>query len=285
MPIDEGFRRNNVLSTHILEWATGKSLDIDTPVYSKRNADAIADTWSIRLLYGLNSWTVELPPDSPLSLLMDLAFRCLNTKMPIPKTRFKLCHDRTHFSFDSIPLNSTAIKNGDRLTVETTPEPQQTQAYYGSDSMCLIKLYRSDNYTADACFWVPRDTETSVLSLLIRYWHWSESDFIADSVLPSQIEAWTPVKDPEDFLKRYWILDSSMPLRAVIRDYALEGWLENEPIFEKPHTHHGIISITQTLPDYRPYHQSPSYTEDTSLRLPKSQRQRSGKNCSEFETY
>ena len=124
------------------------------------------------------------------------------------------------------------------LRVETTSVPPRNLDFYGSESMCLIKLYRGRDDKACACYWVPRDTEASLLSLLIRYWHWSESDLIAAAFSSSELEAWTPNNESEDFLERYWVLNASNPLRDVIQDYAIEGWLENEPIFEKPHSQH-----------------------------------------------
>lgn len=237
--MDPGSRRNHILSTRIMEWATGKSPDLETMIPSKRKADAMEDTWKLRLCYGLDSWIVEIPPLSPLSLLTELAFRCLNSKVPTSITHIKLYHGGTLLSFDSAALNSTAIKDGDPLRVETISVLPQNPEFYGSDLMCLIKLYRGRSDNARACYWVPRDTEASLLTLLIRYWHWSESDLIADAVTPSQLEVWTPNNKSEDFRERYWLLNTSYSLRDVIRDYAIEGWLENELIFEKPLSQHG----------------------------------------------
>jgi hypothetical protein len=109
--------------------------------------------------------------------------------------------------------------------------------------MCLIKLYRGRHDKAQTCYWVPTNTKASLLSLLIRYWRWSESDFLADPVTSSQLEAWTPLTESEDFLERFWVLNTSTPLGDVIRKHALEGWLENEPIFEKPHSQHSKNSM------------------------------------------
>jgi hypothetical protein len=260
--MDSISRRNDVLSARIAEWATGRSTDfeLETTIPSKRKADEIADKWNLRMCYGLDNWSAEVAPSSPISLLTDLAFRYLNAKMPTSMTHIKLFHGSRRISFDSTILTSTGIKDGDLLRVETSPEPPQTIPCYGSDSMCLIKLYRGRQDKARACFWVPRDTDARVLSLLIRYWHWSESDLIAQAVTPSQLEVWTPNNESEDFLEEYWAVDTSDSLRDIFQDYACEGWLENEPMFEKPRSIHSI-HISQTLPDYRPHHQSTTYIE------------------------
>ena len=227
LPMDPGSRRINVLSARIAEWATGRLTDLEpeTTIPSKRKADDMANKWNLRLCYGHHNWTLEVAPSSRLSLLTDLAFRCLNSKLPTSMTHIKLYHGTQRISFDSTTLSSTAIKDGDLLTVETTPEPTQTLESYGSDSMCLIKLYRGRQDKARTCFWVPKDTEARVLSLLIRYWHWSEADLVADAVKSSELEVWTPNNNSEDFLERYWVVPASHSLRAIIQDYASEGWL------------------------------------------------------------
>lgn len=239
--MDSGTRRNQVVSTHILEWASGKSLDLETTIPAKRKSDDVDDIWKLRLCYGLDSWIVDLPSDSSLSYLTELAFRCLNTRASTPITQIRLYHGSTRLSYDSAMLSSTAIKDGDPLRVETATLAQPSLT--DSASMCLVKLYRGRHDKARACFWVPKDTDASLLSLLIRYWHWSESDLIAEAVSSSGLEAWTPDTRSEDFLERYWSLDSFNSLRDVIRDYAVEGWLENDPIFEKPQHQHGTCSI------------------------------------------
>jgi len=201
------------------------------------------DVWKLRLCYGQDIWIVEIPSNSSLSFLTELVFRCLNMKEPTSITNIGVYHGSMRLSYDSSSLNSTAIKDGDSLGIVTTAVAQPTVRFYGSTSMCLVKLYRGPRDKAQACFWVSKDTEASLLSLLIRYWHWSESDLIAGVVSPSKLEAWIPKTTSEDFLERYWSLNTFTSLRDVIRDYAVEGWLDNDPIFEKPQSQHSTHSI------------------------------------------
>jgi hypothetical protein len=245
LPMDSGTWRNQFVSTRIAAWASGKSANRATTIPAKRKSNALDDTvWKLRLCYGVDSWIVELSPDSSLSFLTELAFRCLNTRVPTSMAHIRLYHGSTRLSYDSARLTSTAIKDGDPLRVETTNTgPQPNVGIYSSVSMCLIKLYRGHYNLARTCFWVPKDTDASLLSLLIRYWHWSESDLVAEAVSSSEIEVWTPITKSEDFLEKYWCLKTSSSLKDVIRDYAVEGWLENGPMFEKPTFQQGTNCI------------------------------------------
>ena len=260
--MDSGTRRNQLVSTRIAQWASGKSANLETTIPAKRKSDALNDTWKLRLCYGVNSWIVELPPDSSLSFLTELAFRCLNTRVPTSMAHIRLYHGSTRLSYDSAALTSTAIKDGDPLRVETTAVAQPNLGFYSSVSMCLVKLYRGRYDRARTCFWVPKDTDASLLSLLVRYWHWSESDLIAEAVSSSEIEAWTPDTKSEDFLEKYWALKTSSSLKDVIRDYAVGGWLENGPMFEKPTFQQGTNSIDEPFPDSRSDFQSPQYAQN-----------------------
>ena len=70
-------RRNQLVSTRIAEWASGKSANLGTTIPAKRKSDALDDStvWKLRLCYGVDSWIIELPPDSSLSFLTELAFQ------------------------------------------------------------------------------------------------------------------------------------------------------------------------------------------------------------------
>ena len=231
--MDPGSRKNQLVLTRIMEWASGKSSDLDPSLPSKRKSDALETNWKLRLCHGVDSWVVEIPPNGSLSFLTELSFRCLNSKVPTSITNIRLYHGASRLSYDGASLTSTAIKDGDPLRVETTSAAEPNLGFYGSESMCLVKLYRGRCDKARVCYWLPKDTNASLLSLMIRFWHWSESDLIAQPVSSSELEVWTPNTKSEDFLERYWSLDTSNSLRDIIRTYGVEGWLENDPIFEK----------------------------------------------------
>jgi len=162
---------------------------LEANIPHKRKSDGIDDVWKLRLCYEQDIYIVEIPSNSSLSFLTELVFRCLNMKEPTSITHIGVYHGSTHLTgYDSTSLNSTAIKDGDSLRVVTTAVAQPTVRFYGLNSMYLVKLYHGPCDKAQACFWVSKDTEASLLSLLIRYWHWSESDLIAGVVFPSKLE-------------------------------------------------------------------------------------------------
>ena len=245
LPMRSDYRRNHRLLKRIQEWASGRNLDLKRTIPAKRKSDAMDDAWKLRVCYGLGSyqWIVELPPDRPLSFLTELAFRCLNTKVPTAITDISLYHGNTRLSSDRTELNSTAIRDGDTLRVETTAplKPVEPSLKLYDSVSCLIKVYCGSEDRAKVCFLVPKDTEASLLSILIRYRHWSDSDLTAEAVSLSDLELWTPDTESEALLKGYHPLKSSSSLRDVIQEYAVEGWLENDPILEKPLSRQGTI--------------------------------------------
>src|SRR5208282_1676762 len=106
-----------------------------------------------------------------LSDLHDLAFRCVNLKVPMELSSIRVFHADTPVLSSNLAVSSTSIKPGDAIKIETMPplpvQPGGHFNYYSVSGRCLIKLYRSTWRRPDTCFWLSTDTDSRVISVLI----------------------------------------------------------------------------------------------------------------------
>ena len=119
---------------------------------------------------------------------------------------------------------------------EAPPETSQINRsdcgdYFAVEGRCLIKLYRSSRRRPDSCYWVSTDTDSRVISILFRYWAWSETSLPADATSASQLEVRVPDPNPQDNLTRFYRIKTSDRLADVIRHYGRSGWVEADPLF------------------------------------------------------
>jgi hypothetical protein len=247
LPLTTATRGNLILSRKINDWATGKSSATVLPAKRKFEDEDTPEIWQLQLSHQSGKWWVSVGSDSPLSYLMELAFRCLNLKSPAQMSSITVFHENTLIQWSQTPLHSSVIKPGDTLRIEsniTTPVYLGGRVdYLPINDHCLIKLYRSTSVRPDLCYWVPIYTHARLLSILIRYWLWSESNILADGTTASNIEVWIPFAQLEDNRRNCYSLETSERLTDVIQKFGRPGYVEGDHLFGEPNGLEGKYRI------------------------------------------
>ena len=234
LPIVSLFQKDHVLSRRIDDWATGRS--IIASVRAKRKFDD-PELWQLQFhIQGKIVW-VTISSVATLSHLYDLAFRCVNLKVPTELSSIRIFHANTPVLSNNLTLSSTSIKPGDAIKIETIPPyPFQSGGhfnYFSVRGQCLIKLYRSTWCKPDTCFWLSTDTNSRVISILIRYRAWSEASIMAEATTASKLEAWIPNTDVQDNQRYFWTMDSSDRLASIMQTYGTAGVVEPDHLFDE----------------------------------------------------
>ena len=232
LPITSSFQRDLILKRRIDDWATGRSIIATVP--AKRKFDD-PELWQLQFhIQGAIVW-VTISSAATFSDLHDLAFRCVNLKVPTELSSIRVFHADTPVLSSNLALSSTSIKPGDAIKIEIIPQlPRQSGGqinYYSVSGHCLIKLYRRTWSRPDTCFWLSTDTDSRVISILIRYWAWSEASILEEATTAPKIEAWIPTADAKDNQHNFWTVDSSDRLADIIQTYGRAGVVEPDPLF------------------------------------------------------
>jgi hypothetical protein len=231
--------RNWELWQTIKKWVTDDEIPLNVSIPMKRKAedDMVSEFWDLHLSHGEDTWSIRVPPTAPVSDVVDRVFRFLNYKAPTHLNSIKLFAGSTLVPSNNQRLISTVIKSGDTLRIEAQSQrtlPTGHPLDYSSISgRCLVKVYSSSHNYPQLCFWLPKDTDCRVLTVLIRCWLWSEEDISAVETRASTLTALVPAiyKNGDD-LHRYWRLGNSERLEDVIRKFSMPGWFERDPLHE-----------------------------------------------------
>ena len=233
-----GHKSDIELSNRIKNWINGSDLDASPNTPRKRHFGFLkndsSNPWKIKFNYRLDTWTVEIAPTTPTHVLTELALRYLKSKMPTFNGRLSIFLRNSQLVPSPSPISSTEIKNGDILRVEAQFPNEREDYRFVSDGLCLVKVYRHYHERIPAiAYWVPRNSEATLLSVLVRYWHWTETDFYATGHTASQLQVAVPNPDNEDCLKTYYILPSHLALAYTIKKYATPDRMNANSVWDK----------------------------------------------------
>ena len=232
LPITSSFQKDHILKRRIDDWATGRSIIATVP--AKRKFDD-PELWQLQFhIQGKIVW-VTISSAATLSDLHDLAFRCINLKVPTALSSIRVFHANTSVISSNLTVSSTSIKPGDAIKIETiSPLPFQSGGHFNYHSVsgkCLVKLYRSSRHRPDTCFWISSNTDSHIISILIRCWAWSEASILERPTTAAKLEAWIPNMDAQDNQRNFWTVDSSDRLAYIIQTYGRPGVVEPDHLF------------------------------------------------------
>jgi len=242
LPMERGIVRNSALKRRFETWTMSESSGVTAG--TKRNAsESESETWQMTLRYCHTSWPLTITSQASPRLLKELAFRSLNTKSRIEMKNIEIFDAAGKLIPDEdSPISAHGLKNGDNIEARTkvphllanlTNLPIYPDR---SERRCLIKLYRSSYNCPSTTYWLPVDTDASVLSVLVRYCLWSEHpDCIYEKrASPSEMEVWAIDPSLVDGSIHGEILDPFEPLRRVIQRWGRPGYVERGPAFRSP---------------------------------------------------
>lgn len=239
LPLNSPISPNHLLRSRIAEWSTGGPREPTIPAKRKLGDESVPELWILRLEFQSEGWWITISSDASLSYLDELAFRCVNLKTPVELSSIRVFLGDTSLLSSDLPIHSTPIKSGNILKIETVSPILSSLGgrfdYLSIKGQCLIKLYRSSHVRPDTCFWVPTNTESRLISILIRYWTWTENNIMAGAISASQLEIWVPDFNVQDNQRICWALDSSQKLADVIQRCARAGWIEPDSLFDSSH--------------------------------------------------
>ncbi|KAK6001276.1 hypothetical protein QM012_002607 [Aureobasidium pullulans] len=164
------------------------------------------------------------PPAATLLDLFKVAFRGMRGR----HNNFQLFWQGVllHPSLDT--LATSGIPAGSVITIVVADDVNTIPT--GSSPLCLIKVYTSDT-RPDFCYWVPKDTEDSFMSLMVKYWRfkWTNQPWIDHK----KQEIWTDLRSNGDDHYLGNLPVSSELLRHYLTPYHAYGTLEAESVYKR----------------------------------------------------
>ena len=166
-------------------------------------------------------FTRSLPPTTTLLDLFKVAFRGMKGR----HNTFQLLCQGVLLLPSSATLASWGISGGSFIAIVVADDANTIQS--GTSPLCLIKVYT--NYSAmDFSYWVPKDTNTSFMSLMTKHWRfqWTNQPWL-DYV---KSEIWTGLSiDGDNHHVGYPRPNSELLGRFLTPDHAF-GTLQAEAV-------------------------------------------------------
>ncbi|KAG9594053.1 hypothetical protein KCU77_g6237, partial [Aureobasidium melanogenum] len=168
-----------------------------------------------------------LLPTTTLLDLFKVAFRGMKGR----HNAFQLSWQGVILRPSSGTLADSGITGGSVITIVVADDVNMIPD--GTSSLCLIKVYTGDN-RPDFCYWIPKDTGNSFMSLMTKYWRfkWTNQPWIDYK----KQEIWTDLRSNGDDHYLGNIPENSELLRTYLTPYHAYGLLEAESVYKSEST-------------------------------------------------
>ncbi|KAI4727940.1 hypothetical protein E4T49_04269 [Aureobasidium sp. EXF-10728] len=125
-------------------------------------------------------------------------------------------------------LGTFGILGGSIVAINVADDANMIQS--GDSSLCLLKVYTDDN-RPDFCYWTPKDTSESFMSLMTKYWRykWTAQPWMDYK----KQEIWTDLENNgDDHYVGNLPLNHEL-LRSYLNRYHAFGTLQAESVYKK----------------------------------------------------